>query len=64
MSFQIYCVNIGAKFALDIEYRKREVRPGEKYIYAFDFLCMGTEVKIPHALLSILDGNLIYGIWH
>lgn len=58
----IYCVNIGPKFALDIEYLKREARPGEKYIYAFDFLCMGTEVKILHALLSILDGNLIYGI--
>lgn len=58
----VYCVNIGPKFALDIEHLKQEIRLGEKYIYAFDFLCMGTEVKILHALLSILGGNLVYGI--
>lgn len=58
----VYCVNIGPKFALDIEHLKQEIRLGEKYIYAFDFLCMGTEVKILHALLSVLGGNLVYGI--
>lgn len=58
----VYCINIGPKFALDMEHLKREIQEGEEYIYTFDFLCMGTEVKILHALISILGGNLTYGI--
>lgn len=58
----VYCINIGPKFALDIEHLKREIQAGQEYIYAFDFLCMGTEAKILHALLSILGGSLVYGI--
>lgn len=58
----VYCVNIGPKFALDMDHLKREIQEGQEYIYTFDFLCMGTEVKILHALVSILGGHLVYGI--
>lgn len=58
----VYCVSIGPKFALDMENLKREIQEGQEYIYVFDFLCMGTEVKILHALISMLGGRLVYGI--
>ena len=58
----IYCINVGPKFALDVARLKKEVQAGQEYIFVFDFLCMGTEAKILHALVSSLDASLIYGI--
>lgn len=58
----IYCISIGPKFALDVARLKKEVQAGQDYIFVFDFLCMGTEAKILHALVSSLDANLVYGI--
>lgn len=58
----IYCVNVGPKFALDVARLKKEVQEGQDYIFVFDFLCMGTEAKILHALVSSFGAHLVYGI--
>lgn len=58
----VYCVSVGPKFALDTTHLKNEIQVGQDYIYVFDFLCMGSEAKILHAMVSCLGGNLEYGI--
>ena len=58
----VYCVSVGPKFALDTARLRNEIEAGQDYIYVFDFLCMGAEAKILHALVSCLGGNLEYGI--
>lgn len=58
----VYCKSVGPKFALDTARLESEIQAGQDYIYVFDFLCMGTEAKILHALISCLGGNLLYGI--
>ena len=58
----VYCVSVGPKFALDTARLRNEIEAGRDYIYVFDFLCMGVEAKILHALVSCLGGNLEYGI--
>ena len=58
----VYCKSVGPKFALDTVRLKSEIQEGQDYIYVFDFLCMGTEARILHALVNCLGGNLLYGI--
>lgn len=58
----VYCKSVGPEFALDTARLESEIQAGQDYIYVFDFLCMGTEAKILHALISCLGGNLLYGI--
>ena len=57
-----YCINIGPQFAISEQTVNQAFVPGKKYVYVYDFICLGTEVKILQALLSSRQCTLVAGI--
>lgn len=57
----IHCASLGPKFSLVSGSIDTEIRKHKKYIYIFDFLCLGTEVKLLNALLNIKEAKLVAG---
>lgn len=57
----IHCTNLGPKFSLASPNMSDDIRKDKKYIYIFDFMCLGTEVKVLNALLSIKQAELVKG---
>lgn len=58
----VYCVGVGPKFAVKPEEIVGKVQEHEKYIYIFDFICMGTELKILSTFISDRKSRLICGV--
>lgn len=60
----VYCMNVGPRFAVVTDSLEKEIRKNKKYIYIFDFICLGTEAKVLNALLGIKGAELVggYGI--
>lgn len=57
----VCCVNIGPQYALPISAVER-IHHGERYLYVYDFICLGTEAKLLHALLASRGAILAGGI--
>jgi len=57
----IYCVNVGPQYALPAD-AAEQIQPGKRYVYVCDFICLGTEVKLLHALMSNRRAALVNGI--
>lgn len=57
----IHCTNLGPRFSLVTSSLHKDIRKNKKYIYIFDFLCLGTEVKVLNALLSYKGAILVNG---
>lgn len=57
----IHCTNLGPKFSLASPNMSDDIRKDKKYIYIFDFMCLGTEIKVLNALLSIKQAELVKG---
>ncbi len=57
----VYCVNVGPQYALPIDAAEC-IQSGKKYVYVCDFICMGTEVKLLHAVISNRKAILANGI--
>lgn len=57
----IHCASLGPKFSLVSGSIDTEIRKHKKYIYIFDFLCLGTEVKLLNALLNLKEAKLATG---
>lgn len=58
----IYCVDVGPRFAVRPDDLKECVKENERYIYIFDFLCLGTELKILSTLIADKKSELIAGV--
>lgn len=58
----VYCVGVGPKFAVKPEEIIGKIQEGEKYIYIFDFICIGTELKILSTFISDRKSKLICGV--
>lgn len=58
----IYCVNVGPQYALLPQIADEVFRGGGKYIYIGDFICLGTEVKVLHALMCSRQSTLVAGV--
>lgn len=60
----IHCTSLGPKFSLAARSINKDIRKNGKYVYIFDFMCLGTEAKMLNALLSFRGASLIggYGI--
>lgn len=57
----VCCVNIGPQYALSAS-AVEQIQPGKRYIYVYDFICLGTEAKLLHALVSSRRAFLAGGI--
>lgn len=57
----VCCVNIGPQYALPVSAVER-IHHGERYLYVYDFICLGTEAKLLHALLASRGAILAGGI--
>jgi len=57
----IYCPSLGPKFSLATYMVENKIRKNGKYVYIFDFMCLGTEAKMLNALLSFAGANLVGG---
>lgn len=57
----IYCTSLGPKFSLSPSLIYKDIRKNNRYAYIFDFMCLGTEVKLLNALLNSKGASLVEG---
>jgi|GEM_PF-1218925 len=58
----VHCTSLGPKYAIEVNTVNKEIRKGKKYLYIFDFICLGTEIKVLNALLDIKEAELVGGV--
>lgn len=58
----VYCVEVGPKFAVKPDDIIEKVKEHERYVYIFDFICIGTELKILSTFISDKKSKLICGV--
>lgn len=57
----IFCTDLGPKYSLTLKYFVDDIRPKKKYVYIFDFLCLGTEAKMLNAIVNVKNATLTAG---
>ena len=57
-----YCVGVGPKFYVSIDDTNDAIKENDRFVFIFDFLCLGTEIKILNALLKRAKAYIIGGI--
>lgn len=55
---EIHLIGIGPKYSMELEGSVDSIKPGKRYVYIFDFMCTGTELKIVSALINSKKGVL------
>lgn len=55
---EIHLIGIGPKYSMELENSVDSIKQGKRYVYIFDFMCTGTELKIVSALISSKKGIL------
>lgn len=58
----IHCITLGPKFSLSMQNINKDIRKRKNYFYIFDFMCLGTEVKVLNAILAVKGAKLIGGM--
>lgn len=58
----LYLLNLGPTIALSNRDLRSKIKTNAKYLYVFDFLCLGNELKTLDMLLKINGAQLVYGI--
>lgn len=58
----VYCINVGPQYAIPVASLEKSFRTGKRYAYIYDFLCLGTEVKILNAFVTSRNAKLVMGI--
>ena len=58
----VFCVGVGPKFAVKPDEIVERVQEQERYVYIFDFICIGTELKILSTFISDRKSKLICGV--
>ena len=49
---EIHLLGIGPKYSMEFGDSLECIKPGKRYLYIFDFMCTGTELKIVSALIN------------
>ena len=62
----IFLRNVGPDMTVRDKYMTERIKPGKKYVYIFDFMCMGTEYQRTKMLCALRRAHLVYcaGIAH
>lgn len=58
----VYCANLGPKFSLMTYNIERNIRKNKKYFFVYDFMCLGTELKVLNAIIGVRGAFLIGGM--
>lgn len=58
----VHCINLGPKFSLSMQNINKDIRERKKYFYIFDFMCLGTEVKVLNSILTVKGARLEGGM--
>ncbi len=58
----VYIQGVGPKYSMKFGNIQNEIKRGKSYIYIFDFVCTGTELKVISALINSNDAYLNGGI--
>lgn len=58
----LYLLNLGPKIAIKDNEIRSEIKKGNRYIYIYDFLCLGNEYKLLDMLLKINGAKLVNGM--
>jgi len=57
---EVHLIGVGPKFSMELGDSIECIKKGKKYVYIFDFLCTGTELKIVSALINSKKAYLPY----
>ena len=55
---EIHLIGIGPKYSMELDGSVESIKQGKRYVYIFDFMCTGTELKIVSALINSKKGIL------
>ena len=58
----VHIHGVGPKYSMKFGNIQNEIKRGKTYVYVFDFICTGTELKIISALINANDAYLKGGI--
>lgn len=58
----LYFHNIGPKYAMHNANIKDHIRHGKRYLYIYDFICLGTEYRLTKNIIESNSGNFIGGV--
>lgn len=58
----LYLLNLGPKIIINEKDLWRKIEKNKKYLYVYDILCLGTELKILNVVLNMHRAELIGGI--
>jgi len=58
----LYFHNIGPKYAMHNANIKDHIRHGKKYLYIYDFICLGTEYRLTKNIVESNSGNFVGGV--
>lgn len=58
----VHIQGVGPKYSMKVGNIRNEIKYGKSYIYVFDFICTGTELKIISALVNSNDAYLVGAI--
>lgn len=58
----VYCANLGPKFSLMTHNIERNIRKNKRYFFIYDFMCLGTELKVLNAIVGVRGAYLVGGM--
>ena len=58
----VHIRGVGPRYSMYFGNIQKEIKKGKSYVYVFDFVCTGTELKILSALVNANDAYLIGGV--
>lgn len=58
----VYCANLGPKFSLMTHNIERNIRENKRYFFIYDFMCLGTELKVLNAIVGVRGAHLVGGM--
>lgn len=53
---EVHLIGIGPKYSMELDNSVDSIKAGKRYVYIFDFMCTGTELKIVSALINAKKG--------
>lgn len=58
----LYLINLGPQLNLHNKEIINEIKKDKNYIFIYDFICLGTEIKIAKTIIELKEANLIGAI--
>lgn len=59
---EVHLIGVGPKYSMELGDSVDCIKAGKKYMYIFDFMCTGTELKIVSALVNSKKASLRYAV--